>query len=479
MNDQEHSELKFVIWVCSSDAIQLGLAGMLRAHKDVLLESGDRASMFSLPSTQTVHAVVCEIVKTVESDFLSALATLRRSHPSTPILALSSHPHHSEAVPLIKSGCTEYLAWPEEKRKIAAILEENIAAWRQALKRSEFVALARRTYDFTQIVGHSPQIQRVFGFVEKAIANPTLTVLLTGETGTGKELIAKAIHYNSEYRDQPFVEIGCSSIPENLLESELFGYEKGAFTDARQQKKGLFEVASSGTIFLDEIGDLSPAIQSKLLKVTEEKRMRRLGGTHDVTVHARIIAATSKNLEAMMDSATFRKDLYYRLNVLPIDLPPLRERRTDIPLLANYFLRIYADLFKKEVEGFAESAINLLMQQPWEGNVRELRHAVERAVLLSESRWIQPLHFDNLVLLNDSRLSDEDRHVQLDVSTSNGTIHLDFSVENVSLTNAERALVREVLRVVGGNKRRAARMLKISRPRLDRIISQDPVFFKS
>lgn len=478
MNDQEQFERQFVIRISASDTILRALGGMLRDHREVLLEPSEPPSMFS-PSTKTVQAFVCEINKQVDSEFLNALAAFRRSNPSIPFLALSSHPHHSEAVALTKSGCTEYLAWPEEKQKISWILKESIRAWRTELKRSAFVSLAQRTYDYSQIIGRSPEMQRVFTYLEKAIVNPSLTVLITGETGTGKELIAKSIHYNSVHRDQPFVEIGCSSIPENLLESELFGYEKGAFTDARQQKKGLFEVAGNGTIFLDEIADLNPTVQSKLLKVTEEKKMRRLGGVHDVPIHARIIAATSRNLEAMVDAGTFRKDLYFRLNVLPIDLPPLRQRRSDITLLANSFLKFYADLFKKEVEGFAENTITLLMQQPWEGNVRELKHAVERAVLLSESRWIQPSHFDNLPLSEEPLSSEEQHHIQLDVTGFNGTVHLHLPVENLSLTHAERTLIREVLKLVGGNKRRAAGLLKISRPRLDRIISQDPEFFKS
>jgi len=326
---------------------------------------------------------------------------------------------------------------------------------------------------------HSPLIPSQLVQLTQKAAHNNAPVLIQGEEGTGKELIAKAIHYNSENRLQPFVEIGCSVIPENLLESELFGHEKGAFTDARQQKKGLFEVAGRGTIFLDEIGDISPAIQSKLIKVTEEKKMRRLGGVHDIPVYARIIAATSKDLEEMVESGTFRKDLYYRLNVLTIDLPPLRERRTDIPLLANHYMEQFAKLFNKTVEGFSDGAMSLLMQQSWEGNVRELKHAVERAVLLSESRWIEPSHFDNFPRTDDAFPSGEAHHIQLDLGATSGALHIDFSLENLNLTHVEKLVVREILRRFGGNKSRTARALNISRPRLDRILSQDPDFFKS
>ncbi|MBM3299083.1 MAG: sigma-54-dependent Fis family transcriptional regulator [Deltaproteobacteria bacterium] len=477
MNNQEQLERRFMIRASASDAILQVLSGMLRHHKDVVVEPSEHPCVFSAASV--AQAIVCEIGMPIDDELLQTVAALRKNHQSVPFLALSCHPHHADAVALTKAGCTEYLAWPDEKRKLAEVLEQNIVAWRTELKRTQFVSLAEQTYDVSQIIGRSPQMRRVFTYLEKATSNPALTVLITGETGTGKELIAKAIHYNSENRLQPFVEIGCSVIPENLLESELFGHEKGAFTDARQQKKGLFEVAGRGTIFLDEIGDISPAIQSKLIKVTEEKKMRRLGGVHDIPVYARIIAATSKDLEEMVESGTFRKDLYYRLNVLTIGLPPLRERRTDIPLLANHYLEQFAKLFKKGVEGFSEGAMNLLMQQSWEGNVRELKHAVERAVLLSESRWIEPSHFDNLPHFDDSFSPAEGHHIQLDPGAMTGSLHIDLSLEDLNLTHVEKLVIRAVLKRFGGNKSRTARVLNISRPRLDRIISQDPGFFKS
>jgi transcriptional regulator with PAS, ATPase and Fis domain len=307
---------------------------------------------------------------------------------------------------------------------------------------------------------------------KKVIENSAVTVLITGETGTGKELLARAIHYNSSNRTSPFVDIGCSSLPENLLESELFGYEKGAFTDARDRKIGLFELAGDGSIFLDEIGDISPAIQSKLLKVIEGRTMRRLGGLRDIHVKARIIAATGVDFEAKMKSGEFRKDLYHRLKILPLEIPPLRERIEDIPLLVTTFIKSFDSMYNKKVKGITPQALQLLLDHKWEGNVRELKHTIERAVLLQDGELLTENDFE-FVEKPDSPVRKErvGETEKLTTVSENQTLMLVVPFEKASLKEVQRMLALKVLEYVDGNKRKAAHVLHISRPRLDRLLN--------
>src|SRR5690606_4698570 len=235
------------------------------------------------------------------------------------------------------------------------------------------------------MIGESAPMQRVKLLASKVAKSPSSTVLLTGESGTGKDLLAKVIHYGSTRAPRPFMNITCSALPEHLLESELFGHERGAFTDARQQRKGLFEQADAGTIFLDEIGELVPALQAKLLRFLEEKSFRRLGGSNDITVDVRVVAATNRNLEQQVQAGTFREDLYYRLNVLRIEMPPLRDRGDDVVLLAEHYARQFSREFRRPIRGLTDDARRVLTRYTWPGNVRELRNVIERAVLLTET----------------------------------------------------------------------------------------------
>jgi transcriptional regulator with PAS, ATPase and Fis domain len=276
-------------------------------------------------------------------------------------------------------------------------------------------------------------------------------VLLTGESGTGKDLIAKVIHYLSRRAARPFLNITCSALPEALLESELFGHERGAFTDARQQKRGLMEQADEGTVFLDEIGEMAPALQAKLLRVLEEKTFRRVGGTGDVTVDVRVVAATNQDLETRVKAGKFRDDLYYRLNVLRIEIPPLRSRREDIPSLTNYFVRTFSHEFKRPVTGISPATEAALTAYGWPGNVRELRNLVERAVLLSEATVLQPADFDSL-------------HGALNAPGGDGEFEL--PADGVSLEDVEKSLVVQALERTGGNQTRAATMLGLHRDQI-------------
>jgi transcriptional regulator with PAS, ATPase and Fis domain len=287
-------------------------------------------------------------------------------------------------------------------------------------------------------------MQRVKSLLARVASSPASTVLLTGETGTGKDLAAKAVHYDSDRTSRPFVNITCSALPEQLLESELFGHERGAFTDARQQKRGLFETADGGTIFLDEIGEMTPGLQSKLLRFLEEKAFKRVGGLADVRVDVRVVAATNRDLEEEVRSGKFREDLFYRLQVMPIPLPPLRERRGDIPLLANHYIDRFNREFRKNVRGMSPAAAALLEQYQWPGNVRELRNAIERAMLLIDRDTLESTDFTTLT-----------RSVE--------PTQFRLPPEGVNLEEVERQLLTQALERAGGNQSRAAQLLGINR----------------
>jgi Nif-specific regulatory protein len=298
----------------------------------------------------------------------------------------------------------------------------------------------RERYDLRNIVGSSRAMQDVYAQV--ALAAPTnTTVLIRGESGTGKELVAQALHYGSPRARKPFVKVSCGALPETLIESELFGYEPGAFTDARTQKKGRFELAHSGTLFLDEIGELSPSTQVKLLRVLQEREFERLGGTQPIKVNVRVVAATNKDLEAAVKAGTFREDLYYRLNVFGIFIPPLRERKTDIPLLADHFVQKHATAHGIDVRRIATSAIDMLMSYHWPGNVRELENCLERAVLVSEGGVVHA------------------HHLPPTLQTAEGSNTLPRQSLAEALALYEKDLVLDALKAARGNRARAARLL--------------------
>jgi transcriptional regulator with PAS, ATPase and Fis domain len=284
----------------------------------------------------------------------------------------------------------------------------------------------------------------VKALLERVAASPASTVLLTGETGTGKDLVAKAIHYHSDRAARPFVNITCSALPEQLLESELFGHERGAFTDARQQKRGLFETADGGTVFLDEIGEMTPGLQSKLLRFLEEKTFKRVGGLSDIRVDVRVVAATNRNLEEEVKAGKFREDLFYRLQVMPIVLPALRERRGDVLLLAHWYINRYNSEFRKRVKGLTPDAAALLEQYRWPGNVRELRNAIERAMLLTDRDRLAP-----------------DDFTTLSKTTQSATFRL--PPDGVNLEDVERQLLVQALERANGNQTRAGTLLGINR----------------
>ena len=314
-----------------------------------------------------------------------------------------------------------------------------------------------------QIIAESPVMLELLSFVRRVASSEAASILIEGENGTGKDLIAKTLHYQSLRQSEPFLAINCAAIPETLLESELFGYEKGAFTDARAQKRGLFELADKGTLFLDEIGEMPLSLQTKLLRVLEEQIFRRLGGLKDISVDVRIIAATNKNLREAVNEGAFRQDLYYRLNVIQLVVPTLRERQEDVLPLARFFIDQYNAKFKRQIEGLSHDAENLLLTHDWPGNVRELRNAIERSMILEDTAYIQPSS-----LPISLRGGDGDHPSKFAVAAvgAESIVPVNGDAGGMSLSDQERRLVIQALERAGGNQTQAARLLRITRDTL-------------
>jgi len=308
--------------------------------------------------------------------------------------------------------------------------------------------------DKRALIAESPSMREVLNFVRRVAASEATTILLEGENGTGKDLIAKTLHYQSLRQAEPFIAINCAAIPDTLLESELFGYEKGAFTDARAQKRGIFELADKGTLFLDEIGEIPLMLQAKLLRVLEEQSFRRLGGLKDIKLDLRVVAATNKNLREAVKEGAFRQDLYFRLNVIQILIPPLRDRKDDVLPLTQFFIEHYNRKFKRHIEGMSDQASKMLLSHDWPGNVRELRNAIERAMILEESS-----------LISTQSLPIAISHPDAGESTSVAASQ-PFPVDGLSLEENERTLLARALEKTNGNQTQAARLLRITRDTL-------------
>jgi transcriptional regulator with PAS, ATPase and Fis domain len=305
-----------------------------------------------------------------------------------------------------------------------------------------------------EVIAESPGMREVMNFVRRVAASEATTILLEGENGTGKDLVAKTLHYQSLRQAEPFIAINCAAIPDSLLESELFGYEKGAFTDARAQKRGIFELADKGTLFLDEIGEIPLMLQAKLLRVLEEQCFRRLGGLKDIKLDLRVVAATNKNLREAVKEGAFRQDLYFRLNVIQILIPPLRERLEDVLPLTRFFIDHYNRKFKRNIEGISDAAAKLLLSHDWPGNVRELRNAIERAMILEESSLITPPSLPIAIARPETSLT---------VAAPAGA---EIPTDGLSLEDNERNLLARALEKTNGNQTQAARLLRITRDTL-------------
>lgn len=385
---------------------------------------------------------------------IETLEAMRKINNEVVIIIITAHGDIETAVSAIKLGAHDFVEKPFELDRISVLI--NKAMETVNLKR-EVNYLREEKYDaysFDNIVGVSPAMQEIISLSKKIAESNANTILIQGESGTGKSLLARTIHYNSSRASEPFVEITCTAIPEALIESELFGHEKGAFTDAKVAKKGLFEFASGGTVYLDEIGDIKQSTQAKLLRALEEKTFKKVGGLKDIKVNVRIIATTNKkDLEESVRNGDFRADLYYRMKVLPIYLTPLRERKEDIIPLAMHHIMMFNKEFKKNITGISDEAQKLLLNYPWHGNARELRNIIERIFILEDTEIIHSDHIPSEIL----------NHYEAPVSDS---MPIDMPNEGISLKDVEKDLITQALHKVNRNQTKAAKLLGISRDAL-------------
>lgn len=383
------------------------------------------------------------------------LAEIKHRHPDIGVILMTAFGSVETAVEAMRFGASDYLTKPVKTEELVRVVERAI---REAALRREVSRLRKevhKEHSFHQILGKSKPMQVVFDLIRRVADSPT-NVLITGESGTGKELVAKAIHYNSDRRDAPFVPVNCAAIPEQLLESELFGHMRGSFTDAKLDKRGLFEEAQKGTLFLDEISELPLMLQAKLLRAIQEREIRRVGATKSISVDVRIIAATNLNLADEVKNKRFREDFYYRLNVIELRLPPLRERREDIPILVDAFLKKCAEFRGKQVKGLSEAALAMLVDYAWPGNVRELENVIERAVTLSHGEVIGA----------------DDLPIQVQGARGDRRILDEAAERTLPLHEVEKEYIVKILEKTGGNKYQAAHVLGIDRKTLYRKLAE-------
>jgi DNA-binding NtrC family response regulator len=423
-----------------------------RGHQVSTAGSGEEALKLL---AEEDYAVVLTDLRMKGMQGLELLAQIKRDHPDINVVLMTAFGTVETAVEAMKHGASDYLTKPVKKDELIRVVERVI---REAALRREVNRLRRevhKEYSFHQILGKSKAIQAVFDLIRRVADSPT-NVLITGESGTGKELVAKAIHYNSGRKEAPFIPVNCAAIPEQLLESELFGHMRGAFTDAKADKRGLFEEAQKGTLFLDEISELPLMLQAKLLRAIQEKEIRRVGATKPISVDVRIMAATNLNLAEEVKNKRFREDLYYRLNVIELKLPPLRDRREDIPLLVDAFLKKCSGGSGKPVKGVSEAALAMLIDYSWPGNVRELENVIERAVTLSRGDKVSPDDLPPVVqgARGDRRVLDE------------------AAEKSLPLHEIEKEYIKKILEKTGGNKYQAAHALGIDRKTLYRKLAE-------
>lgn len=440
---------KRVLLVDDEPRVRASLKMVLEPAYDIL-EAADAQQGLEAFKRESPSLVLLDVILP-GTDGLSVLQTMRSEDPSIPVIMLTGTKSVKTAVDAMKLGAADYLSKPFDIEELRIVVDRTLNSQELEREVRQLRAQVVQRYAFHNLIGKSPSMQEVYAKIEQ-VADSRTTVLVTGESGTGKELVAKAIHYNSARRERPFIALNCAALPETLIESELFGHEKGSFTDATARRVGQFELANSGTLFLDEIGDLSATTQAKLLRVLQEREFNRIGGVQPIKVDVRIIAATNKNLDELVRKGLFREDLYYRINVIALYLPPLRERGEDIPLLAKHFLVKRIEEEKRPTQEFSKDSLELISRYPWPGNVREMENIVEQAFIWSKGcHVITPEHLPTI-------LRTDTRSTSLRDDTLAGRLSLEKAVMEF-----EREIILDALKRTNYVQTHAATMLGISR----------------
>jgi len=442
-----------ILIVDDEDLIRWSLRKKISNWGYQTLEAADAKDAIDMAEKESPDLILLDI-RLPDMSGLDVLRTIREKDPRVVVIMMTAYGVLEDAVTALRLGAYDFVPKPLNFDELAVTVSNALEAVKLRQEVRHFRERDKKRFDFRNIVGRSKAVMDAVEMVKKVATSPASTILLQGESGTGKDLFAKAIHYHSVRADRPFLAINCAALPENLVESELFGYEKGAFTDARQQKKGMMELADGGTLLLDEIGEMQLGLQAKLLRVLEEQTYKRVGGVQDISVDVRVIASSNRDLKTMVEEDKFRQDLFYRLNVITITLPSLRERGDDSALLADYYIDHYNRKFRKKIEGLTPDAVQLLMDYHWPGNIRELKNLIERAMILEEPP-----------LIDVSALPIEPvKHVPS--SSDFGLPEISIPEDGTSLEKVEEELVRQALVRARGNQTRAAKLLDISRDAL-------------
>ncbi|WP_025323898.1 sigma-54-dependent transcriptional regulator [Deferrisoma camini] len=444
------------ILIVDDEALIRKSLGQMLGHKGYDVVTAASAAEARKVFTAGEFALALLDLRLPDASGIDLLREFKAAQPDLLVIMMTAYGSVETAVEAMRLGAYDYVNKPFKSREIEVIVRLALEARHLKREVKELREEALGATDLGNIVARDPAMLKVLDMVRKVAQNPDVTVLIQGESGTGKEMIARAVHAESPRADKPFVGINCAAIPGNLLESELFGYEKGAFTDAKARKIGLIERAQGGTLFLDEIGDMDVGLQAKLLRVLEERKIRRVGGLDELAVDVRILAATNQDLDEKRKTGRFREDLYYRLKIIHIDIPPLRERKADILPLAQHFIQDANRRFHKNVQGFSPEAEDFLLGYRWPGNVRELKNTIERILILEETDWIRPEHLPPEILRG--RPAEEGGvWIPQEVEILRG-VSFDRVMDEVA-----RYLIGEALRLAGGNKAQAARLLDMDR----------------